>query len=239
MLKVGIIDSGIGEHIDLPIHNARSFRWSENGIVTSDKVISDNDTGDYDIQDQLGHGSAMTEIISQKSPQIALLIAKVFFQKLACTPAQIASALDWQIAEGAKLINMSFGLHADRLILKQACRRAMEAGVILVAASPARGDPVYPAAYPGVIRATGDARCGQTEISYLNSPQADFGGHVRAGHDIAGASVGCAYVSSALINILLEQANLNPADLINALVSQAGYLGPENRSAEFMSIYHD
>ncbi len=223
MLKIGIIDSGIGATAGLPIHAARDFFWRNGKIISCDT----------EVPDQLGHGSALAEIILQQSPHISLLIAKVFFYQLVCTPAQIAAALDWQITSGATLINMSFGLHSDRAILKEACQRALHAGAILVAASPARGAPVYPAAYPGVIRATGDARCHKGEVSYLNSGQADFGGHVRANQQkIAGASVGCAYITASIATILLAQPQLKPLEIIDRLVAQAKYLGTENRCLE-------
>jgi len=230
MFKVGIIDSGIDQTLKLPVHDARSF------------FLNDNDITEHDIQDQLGHGSALAQIIGRSfTGQAKLLIAKVFFEKLVSTPAQIAAALDWQIAAGARVINMSFGLHTDRPIVRAACQRAVEAGVTLVAAAPARGAPVYPATYPGVVRATGDARCQQGQISYLNTTQADFGGHVRANTlgshaaEIAGASVGCAYITSSLANILSEQPGLNPVDMINQLIAQANYFGPENRSIDSRS----
>ena len=179
----------------------------------------------------MGQGAATADIFTRQSPEIRLLIAKVFFKKLSCTPLQIAAAIHWQIERGAQLINMSFGLHADRPVLRKACESALQAGLVLVASSPARGDPVYPAHYPGVIRATGDARCNQGEISYLNSPQADFGGYVRAEKAaIAGASVGCAYVTASVIHVLLENPHLSRASLITHLAANAIYSGPENRT---------
>lgn len=221
MLKIGIIDSGIADLSYPQILKKCSFKWTDDGIATvEDKVM-----------DQLGHGSVLANIIRRQSPDAKIVVAKVFFHKLLCTPAQIAAALDWQIGQGAVLINMSFGLLADRSVLREACLRAAEAGVILVAASPARGKDIYPASYPGVIRATGDARCCSGEISYLNSTQADFGGFVRADNArIAGASVGCAYVTSAFANILIKHPNLGRPELIVSLINQANYIGLEHRT---------
>ena len=48
-----------------------------------------------------------------------------------------------------------------------ACAALLGQGAVLVAAHPARGAPCFPAAYPGVIAATGDARCGWQELSQL------------------------------------------------------------------------
>lgn len=56
---------------------------------------------------------------------------------------------------------------ADRSVLRAAIARAIDSGIVVVAAMPARGEPAYPAAYPPVIGGTGDARCGLGEISVL------------------------------------------------------------------------
>jgi hypothetical protein len=68
--------------------------------------------------------------------------------------------------------------------------------VLLVAASPARGPAVFPAAYPGVLRVCGDARCGPGDVSGLGGEPADFGACPRAvGVAVAGASAAAAHVS--------------------------------------------
>src|SRR5690606_31825954 len=48
-------------------------------------------------------------------------------------------------------------------------------GVLLVAAAPAAGAMTFPAAYPGVIRVTGDARLAPGELSFLGDSRAAFG----------------------------------------------------------------
>jgi hypothetical protein len=71
--------------------------------------------------------------------------------------------------------------------------------LILIASTPARGAPVYPAAYPGVLRVTGDARCGPAEVSALGGVPADYGACVR---DVdgtpGGASLAAAHVTGLL-----------------------------------------
>ncbi len=102
--------------------------------------------------------------------------------------------------------------------------------MILVAASPARGAPVFPASYPGVIRATGDARCAVGEISSLATAQADFGAHVRVEDDaVAGASVGCAHLSACAATFLDQNPGASLDDLRVWLVERATYRGPERR----------
>ena len=81
--------------------------------------------------------------------------------------AAVAAAVDWAVEHGASLVHLSLGLTADRAVLRAAVERAIRAGCVIVAASPARGPRVYPGAYPQVIRGTGDARCAPGELSCL------------------------------------------------------------------------
>ncbi|MDH4041337.1 MAG: S8 family serine peptidase [Gammaproteobacteria bacterium] len=235
-LAIGLIDSGVA---GLPLTYtgaARGFLAGPQGTVLETEAT----------EDQLGHGSAMAAILLRDAigraqgdtpddsppvaPEFSLLNAQVFAGKLSCTAAQVAAALDWLLEQRVHLVNMSFGLREDRPLLRQACERALGEGVVLVAATPARGEPVFPAAYPGVIRATGDARCAPGDISFLDTRQADFGGHVRAGQtNVAGASVGCAHVSARAARFLAAHPGSSPAQLRAWLVEQASYRGPERR----------
>ena len=146
--------------------------------------------------DRLGHGSALTQIIAERIPESRFLVAQVFVDQLATSAIQAAAGLDWLVDRGAQVVNMSFGIKADRQPLAKACQRALAAGVVLVAAAPAVGAAVYPSRYPGVIRVTGDVRCGPDEFSQMDSPQAEYGACVRvANSPVAGASVATAYIS--------------------------------------------
>ncbi len=215
-LLTGLIDSGT----DLAPVSRRFMRDTQGALVIGDAV-----------PDQLGHGTAVANILLSQSPGLRLLNAQVFGASLTCSARQVAQALYWLVDEGAQLINMSFGLHGDRTVLRKAVVAAQEAGVILVAASPARGAAVFPASYPGVIRATGDARCAADEISLLASAQADFGGHVHAGGGgPSGASVGCAYVCAHAARFLNEYPAASVEQLCVWLKEKAVYHGPERRT---------
>lgn len=182
--------------------------------------------------DQLGHGSAIGGVIRNLVPHSRLVIAQVFHQRFTTTALQVAAAIDWLVDEGVEVINLSLGLSQDRPVLAAACARAVDAGVIICAASPARGDPVYPSAYPGVFRMTGDARCARDELSWLATRHADFGAHVRplegalAG---SGASMGCAHLSGHVARLLSAGVTHEPRALSEALKAQAHYRGPERR----------
>lgn len=218
---VGLIDSGVDAATAANLAASRAFRLAADGEVSAVAPEAD----------RLGHGAALAAILARAAPGVRLLSAQVFSDTLSCSAAQVAAALDWLVLQEARLVNMSFGLRRDRDVLRLACARAQAAGVILVAASPARGAPVYPASYPGVIRATGDARCAVDEISCLATDQADFGAHVRTGGgSVAGASVGCAYLSAFAAAFLAGNPGASVDELRAWLAGRATYQGPERRT---------
>ena len=214
-VRVGIIDSGIPADTCEGLVAAKNF-----SIGREDRAVVD----------LLGHGVAVTTRIN--GPGVEIHAARVFDRRLSCTPARVASAIDWLLGQEVRIINMSFGLREDRGPLRQACERALAQGVCLVAASPAQGAAVYPASYPGVVRATGDARCGPGDISWLDSLQADFGGYPgQIDSGAAGASMGCAAVTAALAALAARNPQWSSARLCQQLASGACFHGPEQRRA--------
>src|SRR5581483_9541851 len=136
------------------------------------------------------------------------------------------------VAAGARVVNLSFGLRADRDVLRGACARAVAAGVLLVAATPARGAPVFPASYPGVVRVSGDTRCGAGEVSDLAGDPADLGAAPggEGGTGVAGgASFACARVSGMLAAVLAGEPGLGPAAALARLRARAAWRGRERR----------
>jgi hypothetical protein len=210
-LRVGVLDSGIAPEACPQVVGRQVFVASPHGSHAA-------------------HGTGIARIIASAAPDCLLLDACIFDASLRTSASVAAAGLDWLVQQQARLVNMSFGLREDREVLRLACERALAAGVILVAASPARGDPVFPAAYPGVIRATGDARCEAGELSALGTSQADFGAHVRVSDaSVAGASIGCAHVSAVIATLLLADPCMNIEALRAVLGQRARYHGPERR----------
>jgi subtilisin family serine protease len=217
VVLIGIIDSGVLNAQQSLVTEHGGFYWQQK----QKKVIVKAAT-----EDCLGHGSAIAEVISTQAPNVSLLIAQVFHQQYVTTPAQVAAALDWLVKQGAKVINMSFGLRFDRQILREACERAIEQGVILVGSSPARGEPVYPSAYSRVVRATGDGRCAANELSVLYSQLADFGACVRntsSNSSLSGSSVAAAFLTGHIARYLTEGGDSQLEALNLWLFEQAKY----------------
>ncbi|NOZ41901.1 MAG: S8 family serine peptidase [Alphaproteobacteria bacterium] len=215
-IRLGLVDSGVS---DQQRHNVcADGRFTAKGYQAVRP-------------DLLGHGTAICGIITDHAPDILLYNAQVFDDRGVTTAANVAAAIDWLVRKQVDIINLSLGLRHDRPVLAAACGRAHKAGIIMVASTPAQGAKTWPAAYPGVIRATGDARCGSDEISFLDSTQADFGGCPRAidgSGTPGGASMGAAHISGQIAAYLHRGQDKNT--LWHWLVSRANYIDLERRT---------
>jgi Subtilase family len=232
--RVAILDSGFAD----PSIASDSLR----APIASSRFV---DTGREVLEapllhDAIGHGTDVSDVICGALRPVELLVAQVLDHQRVTTAASVAAAIAWSLEQGAHLIHMSLGLRADRPILAMAVNRAVQAGCIVIASAPARGPCTFPASYPHVIRATGDARCRQDEISALDSAQADFGACARykrrkdsndtdSGR-FGGASVGAAH----LTRFVVEQ--IAPGSDVSAIRTQlralARYRGTEDRTRQ-------
>lgn len=221
-IAVGLIDSGVNPDAGILVASEMAFWLDETGTVVSGPVSGDRS----------GHGTSLARIIGGLAPDVAILDAQVFKGPSPSSAAAVAAGLDWVVERGAQVVNMSFGLRADRAILRVACARAADRGVVMVASVPARGLPVYPASYPGVVRVSGDARCGSGEYSWLGGDGVDFGAcvgglshkpHAPGG----GASLAVAHVVGYFAKCL--QSGADAAHVFDDLTRRCAYRGPERR----------
>ncbi len=217
-LRIGIVDSGA---VAAAGHPGRRFlAGAEGGVETREGL-----------DDRLGHGSAVGRLISAAAPEARVIHAQVFGARFTTSPALVAAGLDWLRGQGVALVNMSFGLRADRAVLRAACRAAAARDILLVAAAPAQGPPCFPAAYPGVLAVTGDARCLAGEVSDLQGRQADLGtwcaSPERGGGAISGASAAAAHFTGLAARLLLERPDVKAEAVLAHFRAAAAYSGPE------------
>lgn len=220
--RVAVIDSGLDLRSGITPLVSRRF-VDERQQVTACEI-----TGDA-----TGHGTAVAEIIRSgpqgRAPE--LLIAQVMEDRSGTTPAAVAAAIRWAVEGGAHLIHLSLGLAHDRPVLAAAFDAAVAGGVIVVAATPARGAVSFPARYPGVVRATGDARCAADEISALDSDSLTVGAHgyftASSGRVLRGSSIGAAYVTRFIVSSMPVNTQLQ--NVGEGLAALATYRGRENR----------
>lgn len=215
-VRIGVVDSGA------PLERiAESRRFQLAAVGVSDQPAR---------EDALGHGSAVVDLITSGAGDMPIHVAQVFDERGVTSALQVAAGIEWLVMRGVRLINLSLGLREDRPALREACEAAQNAGVLICASTPAQGAPVYPAAYPGVLRITGDARCQRDEWSWLDSPQADFGACVRAKDSpLSGASFGCAALTGHIAAFLRDQPHATNALVMAWLLHNAHYRGREYR----------
>lgn len=214
-LKIGIIDSGIAQTEQHKITSSTAFIIKNKTLIQAPAQV-----------DQLGHGTELWRIIHQAAPTADYYTAQVFQQRLSTTPHQVAAAIEWLIFQKVQLINLSLGLATPSPILAEFCQYAQAEGIFLIATNPACGQAVYPAAYPNMIRVTGDARCQQGEIAYLKTAHAEFGAHVYSDKaEIRGASVAGAYVTAHFAK--QWQAGIEQAVWLQEARENVNYVGVE------------
>lgn len=126
--------------------------------------------GTADAQDQIGHGTFVVGIIAARcgnatagcglAPQARVLPIKIS-QGAADSfdSAALAQGIDYAVAQGAHVINLSLTVTEETRTVGAAIQRALDAGVIVVAAAGNKGGEVkFPGTYPGVICVAGSNR---------------------------------------------------------------------------------
>ena len=152
----------------------------------------------------------------------------------------IVKGLEWAVAQGAQIINMSFAGPRDP-ILEQAIKRLKDKGIILIAAAGNAGPkspPLFPGADANVIAVSA------TDVDDKTYKNANRGKHVAIaapGVDIlvpapdggyqltTGTSVAAAHISGVVALMLERNPRLTPADVRSILSAtrQEAAAGPQ------------
>lgn len=219
-VRIGIIDSGVADEILPSIKLSQRFSLDPSRKIQCGAIQPDS----------LGHGSAVSRILQRYAPYAQLYVAQVFDATGHTSARQIAAALDWLRNEQVQLVCLSLGVRAEHDTLTQAVTQTLNTQMLLCASTPARGEPVYPAAYSGVVRVTGDARCAPHEWSWLGTKQADFGAAVRQQEgQPAGASMANAALCAHLAALWHTHPHLNKDQLLSLLRKLTPIQGPQTR----------
>lgn len=217
MIRVGMIDSGVAP--DVLAAGAHLFS------LTPDQPGSD----------ALGHGSVVSALLTTTVAPADLVCAQVFDRRGVTTPAMVAEAVEKLTAMGTEMIVMALGLAQDRAVLRQACEAAVAAGVLVLASAPARGGPCFPAAYPGIVSVSGDARCRPGQTAWFGGAPALFGASVEPAPGyppgFRGASMAVAHFAAWVWRHFPDRQTRMPAALAAACVYQGreriGAAGPQ------------
>lgn len=155
-VRVAVIDSGVHAshpHLGGPVDAGVAI----DGVG---RVLDDT-------TDRLGHGTAVTAAIREKAPDVAIVPVKVFDHELKATAEALVAAIDWSVAQGAHVINLSLGTAnpVHRRALGEALVRVARAGVVLVAAGEQEGTAWLPGSLPLAIGVTVDWTRARDEVA--------------------------------------------------------------------------
>lgn len=148
-VSVAVVDSGVN-----PGHP--HVKRIAGGIGFSDEAVAVPD-----VIDALGHGTAVVGAIQEKAPDAEIYVVKVFDRSLSTTVEALVRALEWAVARGVRLVNLSLGTANPESapLLAAAAREAARAGTLVVSAREHGGRAWYPGSLPGVVGVLLDPGC--------------------------------------------------------------------------------
>lgn len=145
-VSVAVVDSGIDQKhpkvgsvaggVDISVH-------------ADGRIVYDV----YNYTDRTGHGTACAGIIRKKAPDAKLFSVRIFDKWLSAPGDVLVSAIRWATRQRVDVVNLSLGTTdlAFREAIVDACRLAVDAGIILVAAEHNEGYECYPSVLPEAI----------------------------------------------------------------------------------------
>jgi subtilisin family serine protease len=201
------------------------------------------------------HGTGIAGIIAAHArlmgaaPSVRILAVRAFESEdhgTRGTTFNIVKGLDWAIAHGARIVNMSFAGPRDPM-LQRSLAFLKQKGVVLIAAAGNDGPdspPLFPAADPNVIAVTATdvedklfAKANRGSYVALAAPGVDILAPAPDGnYQVAsGTSLAAAYVSGVAALLLERRPKLMPDTAKKVLAETAKDLGPRGRDEQFGS----
>jgi len=167
---VVIVDSGIDKNHDY-------YKNLEYAIDSCKLIYNENNTlrACHDCIDKLGHGTAVTSIICQKSLPVKALMIQAFDNEEMVDEMLLINILEYIMLNiDSKIIHLSCGVSSceNKGRLYSICQQLTDKGSIIVASFCNDGALSYPAAFDNVIGVDSSYRCRKkSEFIYLeNSP---------------------------------------------------------------------
>lgn len=184
------------------------------------------------LNDTQGHGTQMALIggglvnpagidDGSGTGTVPLIPIRAFDDQGYATSLSLIRSIDYAVAQGARVLNMSWGSEDDSDFLEEAIVNGLNSQVIMVAAvgNEPTGQPLYPAALPGVI---GVAATGANGTPWPSSNSGDFVDLAAPGvaalpvgyggppGDYAGTSIASIFVARTLSQYLGQHPESTP-----------------------------
>lgn len=156
---IAVIDSGIDfTHPDLKNNQWTNPRPSTAGDLHGWDFVADNG----EIKDEQGHGTAVAGIIAAEGNngqgiagvmwRAGLMSLRVLDNTGTGDVGNAIEAIDYAVAHGAQVINLSWGTTGESIALKEAIQRALQRNVVVICSAGNSGQdleatPYYPASF--------------------------------------------------------------------------------------------
>lgn len=224
-VRVAVIDTGIDTaHPDLVANIAGGY----NAISPTASYKDDNGHGTH-VAGTIGAVDNSVGVIGV-GPRASLLGVKVLDSTGSGWTSDIVEGMDWAVANGARVINMSLSGPSYISVFQAAVDRANAAGVVVVAAAgntgPADSTVGFPAAYNGVIAVSATDSYSNVASFSSRGPQVDIAApgvairstywtlRGRSGYaELNGTSMASPHVAGAAALVLGTPASAWDADL--------------------------
>jgi thermitase len=167
-VKVAVIDTGID--LAHPAFSGRLVAASE----MYDWIGGDSNPQEGFVSGAtnmaFGHGTVVAGVVQQIAPNIKIMPLRVLDAEGFGDTTHVVSAIEWAIAKGAKVINISLGSMIEDAAVGAQIKYAFSQGVIVVASSGNTGDTniVYPAANGTLTSAFGQGLIGVGSVGTIN-----------------------------------------------------------------------
>ena len=236
---VAVLDTGIdASHPALAGRVLPGFDWLNQDSIPQDGPEPGEPTGPAQ-----GHGTHVSGVVALVAAESKILPVRVLDADGRGNTFVLAYAIDWAVANGASIINLSLGSDGDATVLQEAIARAQSQGVLVTAAAgnDNSATPQYPAAYPGVVAVTA--------VDEANH-KADFANYGAGWIDLAapgvaitstipvsgsilyatwsGTSMAVPFVSGAAALLRQQHPGAQPAQLTDMLVQSGADLNDLN-----------
>lgn len=221
--------------------------------IVAAKDFTRSQAGPADIH---GHGTHCCGVVLARgsilgvAPEAGLLVAKVLGDQGSGSDQGIADGIDWSVARGADVVSLSLGSNAPSGVIHDAVKRAVKAGVVVVAAAGNSGPVADTVGYPGgfpesVCVAATDSRDVVARFSsrgrelFVSAPGVNIRSTYPGGRyaEMSGTSMATPHVAGAAAlwvaaNPAVKKED-RPAKFRDALAKSALDLAPEGRDTAF------
>lgn len=157
-VMVAILDTGISTRNPLlAAQTATGWNFVDGNSNADDCPYNLDDDGDGVPDEAVGHGTMLAGLVARFAPHATLLPVRVLNSEGHGTLANVVDGINYAVARGARVINLSFGFSQNIPLLTSTLDNARKKGVLIVVAAGNTNSTVAqaPAGYAGALTVAG------------------------------------------------------------------------------------